>query len=1285
MSLRHFIAIGLFLLASVATLAAPEDALVEMLHIDRFHQYTQRWAQTMETRNQKVAAEVIKGLSAEDLARFKFTTKELSDAFNYDDLILRVLEAKKPKAGWLKRDLAWEYNFYKRKLNEAYTVEDVKELYALTPEELEQKRLSIRARNKALVMLDVDSYVSDRTTRGVFWEASQHQRRVELHVGTAGSFREHITATGAKVLGEVTTTARNYNPILLVQYPGEKDFVYAITEIAGNDRVQHLAAQSSMVRWEGTKGKLAPPPPVSVVGDAAAKLLAEEQHLTQVLKVAPRADKVIIGQKGAWEKTFQQLAKAEAMQEFLRVNSKVRNTLLEDSARAIATRLLSSNDLISYSLAYGPELDKLAELLGPRMEKAGTPLPQVRAAFDYDRGSYEVSDYILKGKDGKEQRWRIFSNMWGDEVVPVANALKATGVKDVVYIGTAGALPGSGMKVGDVAIPRTAIDQEGVSYKVKENFSRKVIATTPGASVHGMTSDVTVINVASPLDETKQWVRNASKVAQVVEVETAYLAQAFQSRGVNLTPFLLISDVVGAEGESLAAASSTARRRGQVTVLKSVLFDAEVTSSLPRNGAATLMGMIEEAFPNRHPPSVFHLHQEAIRTGASTPAEIRKLGEKIPGFTTARLESTLANADMRLWAIEELLEDAGVKARFSIKREFLTGLWAPGKSIPEVHIHSRSTKDLKEIHDLLAKLQHSDPEFRKHLNVTVGSITPGDEWLKVAHLPDEGLFNLTYRESALQLGGIAATETSSGNLKFVRVAEPDTRKVLTNLAYFPPDDDTAKLLKELQGKGDAGKVLKAEVAAMNAFAGPNKPWEVHVVTVDKLPDGRLAQIVPNVAGKADNLTIELRITKAGLANPAVVMEELIHLQQITNAPVGWKKNTQLKAFVHPYHWAEVIANAQAGSAQAIEKLARLELEAAQMADDAIKHYKKTGLFKAEAAVIDSYLEARLAHADELYREVAKTARADMRKRKEGWDRARTVFDKLEKQADKLNDLVAKGDRTGVRKMIEAYLPWSLMEPTEQKVWKEWLDAMEKPNRKKVDLVFRGMYDDTILRARDGKPYLMSTVLTRNQGSYTRRLRSLATMREKFGSQALRDSFSSYHLAGAKNPGAISVMMANHAIEAKGSPFLSTAAYDVATKFGPRQIGAFHLEERRFALNGLAPDKYLYQKERLTPLIIFPDEVVFFHDYASAPVEGVGPRDPSNRKKHFIGEVEKVLGRKVTAAEITGVGSDRDFVKESFERLKPMLLESDKLPNAGACMVGTPACDCLFQGLNSLLK
>ena len=504
-------------------------------------------------------------------------------------------------------------------------------------------------------------------------------------------------------------------------------------------------------------------------------------------------------------------------------------------------------------------------------------------------------------------------------------------------------------------------------------------------------------------------------------------------------------------------------------------------------------------------------------------------------------------------------------------------------------------------------------------------------------------------------------------------------------AFFSPNQQGQELLEQMQGKGTE-KFLKNEISAINSLAGPNSPWEIKLTVVNELSGKSLAQITPELNGQADNLTIHLRMTKEAMKNPAVVMEELLHLRQITGTPVPWKPKTNFKTFVHPYHWAEVVANAQAGSFQATEKLARLEYEALLASKDAAKFYKKQGLFDVESSLIDQYLQNRTTHAEELYTDMAKLARQEMKDKNAGWNRAREVFDKLEAQETKLNDLVAKGDRKGVRKMVEKYLPWDLMEPSEKKAWGEWLEAMEKPDKTNGRLVFRGMYDDTVFRNAKGEPYLMSTVMTRNQGNYTRRLRSLGTMREKFGQEALRDADSIYNLSSGKNPGAVTVMMANHAVEAKGSPFLSTASYDVATKFGPRQLGAFMIDERRLILNALSPDKYLYQHEMLTPLFIFPDEVVHFHDYARNPVAGVGPKSPEVRKKHFIAELETKIGRTVSAVEITGKGSEKEFLKRSYQALTGMVLQKDELPSSGAgCALNSSSCKCLFQTLNSLLK
>lgn len=1264
------------ILSTFAFATQSQQELLSLLEIDRFHAYTRNWAQTMRTRGQTEAADIIAKLTPEEIAKMRLKPSDIRDAFKFDDFIIEILKKKKPSLVTKPDELRWEYNFYKRKLNEAYSLQAVR-VQKLAPDELESVKLKPPVVSEAEILLDVDEYVADRTTRAVFWEASREKRMIEFHIGTAGSFREHILAREGKIIAEVTTKARNYNPIYLVQYPGEKDFTYAITEIAGADRLDHLSTQAALVRWENANGRLAPPPPLSVVGDVVEKLEAEKLHLTQVLKVVPPADKVIIGQKGAFEKTFISLGKAQAILELAEKKPMVIKSALSDKAsiKALA-QIQGSDDLIELVMKESSAIDNLYDELVPVLEKYKIPLASNPTVFNLDRGSYEMSDYILKDAKGTEQRWRIFSNVWGDEVLPIAEALKATGTKDIIYIGTAGALPDSGLKVGDLVVPESAISPEGKKFPIQ-----KITKLPDGAQRVG-----TVVNVTTPFNETEEWLASIKGKAQVVEVETAHLARVFKGKDFNVRPYLLISDVVGVEGETLASASSSARRKSQISVIKEVFDESKVIAPSGVSAGNSLADWIKEATPNRDPVSRYHLFRLAEKKGITTKAQLTQLIKVTSGFSTGRLDNALNAADNKMWLLEELFEEKGISPKIYLERNFLEGRWSPNE-IPRVVFSVKNQQEMAEILKVINEAISIDPNFSKVIHVSSYMGKMSEDFLRVPEIPEDGLFRTHYQEGALKFGGLASTETTSGNLKFVEVAPPKTGSLKSALTYFPADEETTKFLEELQGDGKPAQVLKKEITELNKAAGPNKPWEIITTTVDELPNGVMAQIVPEINGKADNLTIHLRITKEGLKNPAVVLEELVHLQQITGAPVPWKKNTQLKSFVHPFHWAEVVANAQAGSLQAAEKLARLELEAARTSEEAIRYYRKNGLFSADAKLIDDYLVAREGHAEELYKKVAKAARLDRKEREASWERAKKVFGKLEAQSDKLNDLIAKGDRKGVRKMIEAYLPWSLMEPSETKVWTEWLDAMEKPNKKNVDLVFRGMYDDTILRTKDGKPFLMSTVLTRNQGSYTRRLRSLATMREKFGSQALRDSFSHYNLAGSKNPGSISVLMANHAIEAKGSPFISTAAYDVATKFGPRQIGAFHLEPRRFALNALAPDKYLYQKERLTPLIIFPDEVVYFHDYADNPVEGVGPRDPVNRKKHFIGEVENVLGRKVTQAEIKGVGSDQDFMRESFEKLKPLILEKDRLPTAGAgCLVkGSDGCDCLFQALDSLLK
>jgi hypothetical protein len=120
-----------------------------------------------------------------------------------------------------------------------------------------------------------------------------------------------------------------------------------------------------------------------------------------------------------------------------------------------------------------------------------------------------------------------------------------------------------------------------------------------------------------------------------------------------------------------------------------------------------------------------------------------------------------------------------------------------------------------------------------------------------------------------------------------------------------------------------------------------------------------------------------------------------------------------------------------------------------------------------------------------------------------WRSNTGALDKFEDRQEKLDDLILKNDRAGLRKMLEAYLPWAVMEPVEANTWRIWLDAIETPDPTKMTVAFRGLkYDtDKIQRRQTSQGEIfgfMSTVLTKNQGSYNRRLRFLSTNRLKNG-------------------------------------------------------------------------------------------------------------------------------------------------------------------------------------------
>lgn len=217
---------------------------------------------------------------------------------------------------------------------------------------------------------------------------------------------------------------------------------------------------------------------------------------------------------------------------------------------------------------------------------------------------------------------------------------------------------------------------------------------------------------------------------------------------------------------------------------------------------------------------------------------------------------------------------------------------------------------------------------------------------------------------------------------------------------------------------------------------------------------------------------------------------------------------------------------------------------------------------------------------------------------------RVVIDALDKASEDLQfkNLVAKNDRKGVASLLKKYLPWEQMAPFEKRYWETYLETVQNPlPMEKRILIYRGVEDDFIYSAykggqeldkeiahKEGKVFVMSTIITKNQGTWNRRLRSLTAMNEKFiGTNAqLKDEFT--------KSARIMTMFVNHSKNPQGSPFLSfTPKFDVAKSFGQSRMSAYALDPRLVSFNFAS--KFKNEVEFLLPLMAFPEDVVGFYD------------------------------------------------------------------------------------------
>ncbi len=646
--------------------------------------------------------------------------------------------------------------------------------------------------------------------------------------------------------------------------------------------------------------------------------------------------------------------------------------------------------------------------------------------------------------------------------------------------------------------------------------------------------------------------------------------------------------------------------------------------------------MIEEQNPTRSKVSKFQVARKAKLNDMTEPLAIAALIKSEASFTEERLEKELRAMNDLIYEFANKSIAVGVNPELALSKDFLLGIYNPASGKLNVEFLAHSELGVVELKKVLAELQKKNPALTKKLQIKIvqGNFSQG--MVALNGYGPEVLLD-SYKNVALKYGGLASSETISGNLKFTKtysdIAVPNS---LEELSYFPPDKEAENLLRQLVEK-DSTESLEEAIGYINDRITRTYS-KISYSVVDELADGSLAQIVPEIRAEYGLLNIHLKITKKGLSMPAVVAEEIIHLIQITNT--NYVNGQVAKdTFFHPYQWAEIVANARAGSKKAILKLATVEKEAATALSKYTQQCQSAGILPAQQiGEMNEYLKVRLASSEARLIELTKAARPELKAKEQAWAKTKIQFDKLEKGDVKFNDLVEKGDRKGVRKMLDKYLPWDLMEPSEKVAWTEWLDALEKPDQSKLRLTFRGMDDDYVFRTPKGAPFFMSTVMTKNQGSYTRRLRSLATMRDKIGAT----SFKSLLSQDVKSPTTLTMFFRNHSYDPKGSPFLSTSNASIATSFGNRRRAALLIDERRLIYNVVS--NYDYESELLVPLVIFPDEVLHFEEVENGSIDS----------SKFRKAVEAKIGRVLTIKELNRDEDLSNSILKNYVKLQPIL-------------------------------
>lgn len=738
--------------------ASDVEEISYYLSVDKFKYYINEYSVAQEGKVPDPIISYLRSITIKDILEMGLETDDLSQSSKYDEIIYKLLKEKNLTAGTTKENLKWNYNFFKNKLDEAFALSgskldinlslpgqssDLDRGTPIVPQILDAEEMT----------LDSGHYISNRTTRAIFWEAIENNRPIEFHLGDSREFLKELKDKRGEILFEVKPLAKNYNKIYIIQYPGEKTYRYAITNIGGQDRLDHLTHQISLSNFDNKKLKTK----ILVKGDIKKFHEAKAQEHAMQLRLLPKADRVIIGQKESIDGKFSLFWKVKALKNLYDEDKSAFDDLSTKDREKLMTVMKSPFETLFKE-------KKIIEDTYASLEDTFTKNPDLIPGkfklYNYDNFTIEMCDYVFETEDKKTIRWRVVSNVWGDEVIPIAQALKNTGHVNVSYMGTAGAFATKGYKVGDLVIPAAVRDG-----------NKLLPLSQKGMQIEGAKQGGSVEHVGSPFEETEDWLKKAQAQSDFVEVETSYLRRIFNGPQDKLEIYLLISDILGSETETLAHATSAKRKNAQNKLLAK-LFERDSGKGIPfpKTEIATdaqekMKNLVFKILEKKSVAYRYFIYSSLKGKSKLTANEIEKFSSTKAAFSDAFILERLVKIGELIHDIKKSVPEAG-EFDVAFSKSLVLGTWHPKEEKLNVLLKAKNANTEKALQKALEKNSAYLNSLKAFANVSA-SQSGGDSsmiWMKTPEKIDPDFLVKIYSLSGFKSAGLIKNVTYNGNI-----------------------------------------------------------------------------------------------------------------------------------------------------------------------------------------------------------------------------------------------------------------------------------------------------------------------------------------------------------------------------------------------------------------------------------------------------------------------------------------------------------------------------------------